>query len=113
MSVPIKLRERVIGSMNINLPEDKELDQDESDITQALAQRIGIAIETATLLEETRRAAVKEQIIGDITGKIGSSINLRNVLQTAVEELGSAIPGSEIVIQLQSKEDGDKYSLKV
>ena len=101
MSIPIKLRERVIGSMNINLPDDKRLNQDETDITQALAQRIGIAIETATLLAETQKTAAKEQMISDITGKIGSSINLRNVLQTAVEELGQAIPGSEIIIQLE------------
>ena len=101
VSIPIKLRERVIGSMNINLPDDKRLNQDETDITQALAQRIGIAIETATLLAETQKTAAKEQMISDITGKIGSSINLRNVLQTAVEELGQAIPGSEIIIQLE------------
>ncbi|MGB7876863.1 MAG: GAF domain-containing protein [Anaerolineales bacterium] len=102
-SIPIKLREQVIGTMKINLPENKELDTDEVDITQALAQRIGNAIETATLLEETRKVAAKEQIIGEISGKIGSSINLRNVLQTAVEELGHAIPGSEVVIQLNQK----------
>ena len=101
VSIPIKLRERVIGSMNINLPDDKRLNQDETDITQALAQRIGIAIETATLLAETQKTAAKEQMISEITGKIGSSINLRNVLQTAVEELGQAIPGSEIIIQLE------------
>ena len=101
MSVPIKLRERVIGNMNISLPDDNKLDQDEVDITQALAQRIGIAIETATLLAETQKSAAKEQLISEITGKIGSSINLRNVLQTAVEELGQVIPGSEIVIQLE------------
>jgi len=101
VSVPIKLRERVIGSMNIHLPDNKKLDQDEADITEALAQRIGIAIETATLLAETQKSATKEQLISEITGKIGSSINLRNVLQTAVEELGQAIPGSEILIQLE------------
>ena len=102
-AIPIKLRDQMIGTMNINLPENKELDSDEIDITKALAQRIGIAIETASLLEETRKAAAKEQIIGEISGKIGASINLRNVLQTAVEELGHAIPGSEVVIQLDPK----------
>jgi hypothetical protein len=61
-----------------------------------------MALESARLLEDSQRVAAKEQIIGQITGKIGSSINLRNVLQTAVEELGHAIPGSEIVIKLES-----------
>jgi GAF domain-containing protein/HAMP domain-containing protein len=103
--IPIKLRDRVVGSMSINMPEDQELNQDEIEITQALAHRVGIAIENATLLEESQRAAVKEQLIGEITGKIGSSVNLRNVLQTAVEELGRNIPGSEIVIELKNQQD--------
>jgi GAF domain-containing protein/HAMP domain-containing protein len=102
MSIPIKLRDRVIGTMSINLPEEKKLNPDELDITRALAERVGIAVENATLLEETQRTAVKEQVIGEITGKIGSSINLRSMLQTAVEELGRNIPGSEIVIELKS-----------
>jgi GAF domain-containing protein len=105
IAIPIKLRDRVIGAMNIALPENKELDADEAEIVQALAQRIGIAIESATLLEESRRRASKEQAIGAITGKISSSVNLRNVLQTAVEELGRNIPGAEVVIELTSKKD--------
>ena len=104
-AIQIKLRDRVIGVMNISLPEHRELDQEELDISQALAQRIGIAIENAILLEESQRSAAKEQVISDITSKIGTSINLRNVLQTAVEELGRSIPGSEVLIQLQSNQD--------
>jgi len=105
IAVPIKLRDRVIGTMNISLPENKELEPDEVDITESIAQRVGIAIESATLLEESQKAATKEQVIGEITGKIGSSVNLRNVLQTAVEELGKNIPGSEIVIELKSNQE--------
>jgi GAF domain-containing protein len=101
-AIPIKLRDRAIGTMNINLPEDKKLDTDETDISKALAERVGIAIENAILLEETQRTAAKEQMIGEITGKIGSSINLRSMLQTAVEELGRNIPGAEIVIELKN-----------
>jgi GAF domain-containing protein/HAMP domain-containing protein len=103
--IPIKLRDKVIGSMSISMPEEKELEPDQADIVQTLIQRIGVAIENATFLEESQRVAEKEQIIGEITGKIGSSINLRNILQTAVEELGRNIPGSEIVIELKSRQD--------
>jgi GAF domain-containing protein len=108
MAIPIKLRDRAIGTMNITLPEENELDPDETDISRALAERVGIAIENAILLEETQRSAAKEQMIGEITGKIGSSINLRSMLQTAVEELGRNIPGSEIVIELKSNQDNQQ-----
>jgi len=104
LAIPIKLRDQIIGTVNINLPENKELDPDEADITQAMIDRVGAAVETAALLEETRRRALKEQAIGEITSKIGSSINMRNVLQTAVEELGRALPGSEVIIQFTDQD---------
>jgi GAF domain-containing protein len=49
ISVPIKLRNQVIGSMNINLPAGNEWTPDEMEIAQALAER-GIASESAALL---------------------------------------------------------------
>ena len=33
---------------------------------------------------------------------------MRNVLQTAVEELGHALPGSEIIIQFQTDQNHNK-----
>jgi GAF domain-containing protein len=107
VAYPIKLRNRTIGSINVSMPDNKGLNEDEADITRALAQRIGAAVESAALLENSQRAAAKEQVIGEITGKIGSSVNLRNVLQTAVEELGRAIPGSEVSIQLKTRTDNE------
>lgn len=103
-SIPIMLRGQVIGRINIRLPESREWDPDELDITQIISERVSAAIENASLLEESRRRALKESIVSDITTKIGSSINLRNVLQTAVEELGRALPGSDIVIQFKDRD---------
>ena len=80
----------------------KGYSEEELNLIQTVADRLALALESARLLEDSQREAAKEQVIGQITGKIGSSINLRNVLQTAVEELGYAIPGSEIEILLQS-----------
>jgi hypothetical protein len=48
---------------------------------------------------------VKESMVGEITAKIGASINMRNVLQTAVEELGRALPGSEVLIKFDAQND--------
>ena len=100
---PIKLRGITLGSLNVDMGgRTKSYTNEEINLIQTVADRLALALESARLLEESQRAAAKEQVIGEITGKIGSSINLRNVLQTAVEELGNAIPGSEIVIQLES-----------
>lgn len=103
--VPIKLRGEVIGVLNVTADSDQTWDQDEVDITEAIAERVALAIENVRLLEASQAQASRERTISTATARIGASVNLRSILQTAVEELGRIIPGSEVVIQLgeQSK----------
>ena len=108
LALPIRLREDVVGVLDIHVPADHEWDPDEVDIAKAVADRLSLALESATLLQSTQRRAEIERIIADISGKVSASINLRNVLQTAVEELGHALPGSEVVIQFQTDQNKNK-----
>ncbi len=109
--VPIKLRGQVIGVMRIQSHQkDKTWNSSEINLTEAVSERLSLALENARLIQESQRQVIKEQAISDITSKIGGSINLENVLQTAVEELGRSIPGSEVIIKL--KEDLSNGDLK-
>jgi GAF domain-containing protein/HAMP domain-containing protein len=106
--IPIMLRGATLGALSIDMGERTQAyTEEEFNLIKTVADRLALALESARLLEDSQQSAAKEQIIGEITGKIGSSINLRNVLQTAVEELGHAIPGSEVVIQLNPKTDSE------
>jgi GAF domain-containing protein len=100
-SIPIKLRGRVLGVVHVNLrggaPERTVA------LIEQAADRLGAALENVRLLDDSMRRANKERTIGEISAKISSSINMRNVLQTAVEELGRAIPGSEVSIRLRGE----------
>lgn len=108
LALPIRLRGEVIGSVDVHSADNRPWDQDELDIITAILERAAIAMENARLLEESQRLASKEAKIGEVTAKISSSINMRNVLQTAVEELGRALPGSEVVIQFQADQNKNK-----
>ncbi|MGZ9234223.1 MAG: GAF domain-containing protein, partial [Anaerolineales bacterium] len=108
LSLPIKLRGEVIGSVDVRSPDNRPWDQDELDIVAAILERSAIAMENARLLEESQRLASKEAKISEVTSKISASINIRNVLQTAVEELGRALPGSDVVIQFGTNQDKNK-----
>jgi len=106
MAVPVKLRDQTIGVLNIKAPtKNRKWNQDEINLAQAISDRLALALENARLLLESQRRASKEAKIGEVTAKIGASINMRNVLQTAVEELGRALPGSEVLIQFESSEE--------
>jgi GAF domain-containing protein len=108
LAVPIQLRGEVVGVLDIHVPAGHEWDPDEIDIVKAVADRLSLALESATLLRSTQRRAEIERLTADISGKISSSINLRSVLETAVEELGQVLPGSEVVIQFQTDESRKK-----
>lgn len=102
--VPIKLRGQVIGAMRVQSPsQDKKWTANEISLSEAVSERLSLALENARLIQESQRQVIKEQTISEITGNIGSSINLENVLRTAVEELGRSIPGSEVIIKLQDE----------
>lgn len=103
MVVPLKLREQVIGVMKIKAPvREHQWTAGEIELAEAISERLALALENARLLEESQRRVLREQALSEIAGKIGASINLRSVLQTAVEELGRSLPGAEVVIRLQN-----------
>ena len=90
--VPIKLRGQIIGSLNIKAPrKGRQWSSDEVNLAEVISERLSIALENARLIQESQRQVIKEQTISEVTGKIGASINLKNVLQTAVEELGLSL----------------------
>lgn len=102
--IPIKLRGQVIGALKVNAPEqDRTWTRDEVNLAETISERLSLSIENARLIQESQRHAFKEQTISEVTGKISASINLKNVLQTAVEELGRAMPGSEVIIEFEQK----------
>lgn len=107
IAIPVVLRGQTIGVLNIKAPtKDRKWNQDEINLAQAVSDRLALALDNARLLQESQRRAAKEAKIGEVSSKIGASINMRNVLQTAVEELGRALPGSEVVIQFENS-DGE------
>ncbi|MGE5073698.1 MAG: GAF domain-containing protein, partial [Anaerolineae bacterium] len=100
LQVPIRLRGQVIGVVQLRF-QGTHHQVATTEMIQQIADRLATALENARLLEDSLRRANKERAIGEITAKISSSMNMRNVLQTAVEELGRAIPGSEVMIQFR------------
>lgn len=111
LAVPVRLRGEVVGVLDIHVPAGHDWDSDEVDIVKAVADRLSLALESATLLKSTQKRAELERLTAEISGKISASINLRNVLETAVEELGHALPGSEVVIQFETDPSKNKGAL--
>ena len=90
--------------LNVNTPLEREWDPDEVDIIEAAAERLALALENATLLEDSRRRAARERTISEMSAKIVSSTEMDAILRTAVEELGRQISGAQVFLELESNE---------
>lgn len=99
LSLPIKLRGEVIGSVDVRTPDNRPWDQDELDVVTAIIERAAIAMENARLLAESQKRAAKERIIGEISSKISMQTEINELLKTTAQELGRNLPGAEIAIQ--------------
>jgi GAF domain-containing protein len=104
LSIPIRLRNTVIGVMDIRVPDEHEWDTDEIDVAEAVAERLSLALEASLLLKSTQRQAEIERITADISTKIGATTQFDSILRTAAEELSRVLGGSEVLVQLQSSE---------
>jgi GAF domain-containing protein len=105
LTVPIKIRGLTVGNVAVRSNDPlRTWSQDEKNLAQAAAERAGLAIENFRLLTEAQRRAAKERTVGEITSRIGTSVDVREIMQTAVEELGRAMPGSEVIVQLKSRD---------
>ncbi len=99
LSLPVKLRGEVIGSVDVRTADNRQWDQDELDIVTAIIERAAIAMENARLLAESQKRASKERTIGEISSKISMQSGIDELLKTAAQELGRTLPGAEISIQ--------------
>jgi len=102
LAIPIRLRNEIIGVMDIRTPDEHDWDEDEIDIAEAVADRLSLALESSLLLKSTQRQAELERITADISGKIGATTQFDAILRTTAEELSRVLGGSEVLVQIQS-----------
>jgi GAF domain-containing protein len=106
LTIPINIRGKNLGVLNIRQTgRSQSWSGSEIHIYQSIVDRISFALENARLYQDAQRRASKERVISEIATKVSSSVNMDNILQTAVEELGRVLPGSEVVIQFEQEDE--------
>lgn len=108
ISHPIILRGETIGTLSIQVPKDEHVSRDKLDLIKAVAERVALSAENARLFEETSRRAEREQIISDITAKIGATVRTESILSTAAAELSQLLDDADIFIDLQTTNKDEK-----
>ncbi|HKI53802.1 MAG TPA: GAF domain-containing protein, partial [Anaerolineales bacterium] len=110
LSIPIKLRGEVIGSVDVRAPENRQWDQDEMDIVSAIVERAAVAMENSRLLEEAQQRASREQSISELSATISTYTDTEAILRATVNEIGQRIGGARVVFELASQNQTKKRS---
>lgn len=103
LAVPIRLRNQVLGVMNIKY-QGKSIPSDLLDLAQNASDRLAVALENARLLEQNQQRAEREHLVGEISSKVRSASDIDTILRTTATELGRALGIDEVRIQLKNAE---------
>lgn len=106
VAVPIRLQNQIIGVVNVRASETgKTWTRDEIAAIEAIAERLGLALENARLFEEASSRAAREHAVAQISTKIRETNDPQAMIRTAIEELQRALNVSrvEIIPQVASE----------
>ncbi len=104
LKVPLYLRDEAIGEIELEVS-GGEISQSQMDFLQAISAQTTTALENARLLDETQRAAAKEQKLNDLSSQFSRALTIEEILKTAVIEFGKLPSVSEASISLIPPED--------
>ena len=101
ITIPVKVHDVEIGRLRIQ-QDASALSAENKAFIESVTNRAALALENARLLEDSQRRAARESTIGNISNKIGASIQIDTIIQTTVQELGEALDNSEVIFRLAS-----------
>lgn len=111
ISVPIKIREIVIGVLRTyKSAEQGPWSDEEINALRTIADQVGIALDAARLYGDTQRRAERERLLAEITTRIRSVSDPEEMINTALDTLRQALSVREVRIVPVTPEDGEEKS---
>lgn len=99
-TAPITLQGAVVGSLSFRGAGRRELEPDEIDLIDSVADQVAQAIENLNLLEEAQHVAQREQLINAITAQLQRATSVDEVLKTAAQAIRTALGDVEVTARL-------------
>lgn len=83
-------RAQLIGALGVRREQDEPWSEDELALVTTVTDQLAQTLENLRLLDETTRRAAREQMAGEITGRIREAVEIEAILERALSELGRA-----------------------
>lgn len=102
LAVPIKLRNQVLGVVDIHF-QSNNVSPDLISLIEGTVNRLAVSLENARLLEEIQLSAERERMVSEISSKVRGASDVDSVMRIAIEEIGRSLGVSEVMVQLRQE----------
>ncbi|MCL4252451.1 MAG: GAF domain-containing protein, partial [Anaerolineae bacterium] len=100
ITVPLRVRGRVVGAMEFELDKDEQFSPDDLDLLNEVSDRFGVAVENVRLVNESQRTAQREALVNQIVGRLQTMNNVEDMVTEAAKGLRDALKANKIAIKL-------------
>ncbi|MEJ5309533.1 MAG: substrate-binding domain-containing protein [Anaerolineae bacterium] len=101
---PVAVQQEIVGQLAVQADPERPLTADERMLLDAIAEQLAAALDRARLFEDTRRSAVRDQILGELSTQMRTSLDIDQVLQNAVREMVSTLNFARVEVRLSGEE---------
>lgn len=102
-SLPLTVRGKTIGSLDVEAEEDKELDEDLQAVLEAVAERVALALDNTRLAEHAQRTAQIQQLINMFSEQLQRTTDLRAILRLTATEASNMLGAPRGFVQLETR----------
>ncbi|MBI2983488.1 MAG: GAF domain-containing protein, partial [Chloroflexi bacterium] len=106
LSVPLVVRDDVVGVMNVQAVEPRDFSKEEIDFLQTIANQVGGIIDKARLQREAERKLREVSALFEVSNVLTSTLDLDEVLQLVVDRLVRVYAGASGAILLRDADGG-------
>lgn len=102
--VPIVLQGKTIGSIALKRPAQPWTEKEKM-LVADISTQIGLAVENARLVEETRQQAHEEQLVSEFSTRLRETMDMDAVVKTAIDEMKKTFDLKEVEVRLETPDD--------
>jgi GAF domain-containing protein/HAMP domain-containing protein len=96
--IPLKIRGQVIANLKF-WPNPEKWSDDNRALLEAIGDRVSQALESARLYQDSQRNAARDRLVSKITDKMRRAVDMDTLIQTAVQEMATALGVQEAFVQ--------------
>lgn len=112
--VPVKLRQETIGLVEAgyNKSAHSVIDDRQVQLLHTFIDQTVISLENAQRYEARQKDVIREQTIREITEKLRSATNLKELARATAEELGTRLSAGHVVVKLGTELQGNETAVE-